>query len=208
MFPNLRGLEMRHPTIEDIPQIVAFANQCAQMDMGIEQVNTVEQLSAFWQDEQLHPERDILLVVDAHGNMVATLAALIAPPYTYVYQELNIHPIYRGRGLEEFLLERAENHAKLALEYADASTTVMMIHGVHSQRRWLRDLLEKHAYTIVQTITRLALRLDEMRPLPAFPPTIEFRPYTDQDAGALSTTLREINQDIGAANPPSFEALM
>lgn len=208
MLPNLPGLQLRHPTANDIPQIVAFANQCAQMDLGIQQVNTIEQLAAFWHDPHLHPERDILLVVDGRDTIVASLTALIVPPYNHVYQELNIHPIYRRRGLEAFLLERAEGHAALALEFADDETPVTIVHGVHSRHQWLRELLDANGYTTDQSLTRLDIDLSTPPPIPTWPDAVTFKPYADAHAAALSTAIREINQDIGAAQPPTFEALL
>lgn len=208
MFLQQLGLYTRHPTAADIPAIVAFANQCAQMDVGIEQVNTTDQLWAFWQDATLQPERDILLVLDGRETIVASLTALITPPYTHVYQELNIHPIYRGRGLEAFLLERAETHAQGARAYLDETQPVTIVHGVYSRQNWLRTLLAANGYTVGQTITRLASRLDTAMPIPTLPDSVTIRPYANDQAAALSAALREINQDIGASRPPSFEALL
>lgn len=208
MFLQQLGLYTRHPTAADIPAIVAFANQCAQMDMGIAQVNTAEQLLAFWQDPNLHPERDILLVLDGRENIVASLTALITPPYTHVYQEVNIHPIYRGRGLEAFLLERAETHALSAQAYLDEAHPITIVHGVYSRQNWLRALLDTNGYAVAQTVTRLSMALDGPLPIPTLPDGVIIRPYADDQAAALSAAIREINQDIGAARPPSFEALL
>lgn len=208
MFPDIASLKTRHPSAADIPALVSFANICAQIDLGRGAVNSVEQLQAFWDSPDLHPERDILLVVDANDTIVASLTALITPPYNMVYQELNVHPVYRGQGLEEFLLERAETHAASTLELLDDDIPAAIIHGVPTGLTWLRHLLDAHGYTIGQEIVQLQRDISGGIDIPALPAGVVVQPYADDQAAAISTAMREINQDVGEGVLPSFEAIL
>lgn len=202
MQANLAGLSLRHPTVDDIPALVSFANLIARLDANLQNVNSVEELRGYWQDPTLQPERDILLVVDAQDTIVASLSALLLPPYSHVYQEINVHPAYRGRGLEAFLLERAASHAQAHLHLAPTGDSVRIVHAIWSPQTWLHELLQAAGFQHIATVSQFERRLDSPPPVVEMPPGISMRPFDPaQHHESLHRTLREIHQD-GAALPP------
>ena len=205
----MHNLRTRHPTRDDLPALAAFANTIAQMDAGLPQVTSAAEMQALWDAPDVNLARDMLLVVDGQDNIVGNLSALLLPPYTQVYQEINLHPIYRNRGLEDFLLERSEEHARANADVAPADAPLRIVHGVYARQQWLQKLLQNSGYTLFETVQPYTLQLDGPPPLTETPPGATLRPYdATSDRDRLLGTLREIQQHHTDATLPTGETVL
>lgn len=192
---NLHDLQTRHPTRNDLPAITSFANTIAQMDVGLESVTTLRDLQNLWDSPVVDLRRDMLLVLDGQGNIVGNCVALLMPPAPQVYQEINLHPIFRNRGLEEFLLERAEEHARANSKALLPDTPITIAHGVYEKQRWLQALLENNGYSLLRRVRDFRLEMQAPPPIPELAPSIKLRPYDPaKHLERVSAALREIQQ--------------
>lgn len=200
----MQNIQTRHPTRDDLPALASFANTIAQLDVGLPAVTSVEALQQLWDNPDIDLSRDMLLVVDRDGNIVGNLSALLLPPYTQVYQEINLHPIYRNRGLEDFLLERAEEHARANADVAPPDTPLRIVHGIYDRQTWLKTLLENNGYALYETVQSRVVTSTTPPPIPDLPPGVVLRPYVPAaDAERLVGMLREIAQHYPSATLPT-----
>lgn len=186
-------LRLRAPSLEDAQAIAELAATCEMTDAGSSDADA-ETVRDLWNNLDL--ARDAFVVVTAQGRIVGYTGIkrygqlLLLDPHT------NVHPDYRGRDLEDFLLQLAEEQGRVLLAKAQGKVSPVIKTWSISPAR--RQLLEQHGYGVKSSEITMERDLHASPPIFSALADLDIRQaMLPQDEHAVYFVVQEAFQDIG-----------
>lgn len=195
------GLSLRAPSMEDLQAITDLAFACEITDAGSSDVDS-ETVLDLW--NKLDLAANAFVFVTPAGQIVGYTGIKAYGQLLMLDPHTNIHPNYRGRGLEQILLQLVEQRmrALVATSNGTLSLEIKTWSSSQAKRLWL----EQAGYIAKSSELSMAVDLRE------HPPT--FQPLHDihirqailtQDEQAIHHVVQEAFQDIGGYPYRPFE---
>ena len=189
------GYRVRRPRPDDVAAVAALKRAC-DIDRHGESDATEHEVAEEWALPRLRTDDDVWLVESSAGEIVG---------YGFVYQEDPpamfvsgpiVHPDHRGRGIDEFLLERSEERAAQVAATAEPPGAATLSVWAHEKDGERIALYAARRYRHVRTFVRLQVSLAEPSAAPVWPPGIAVRGFRrDHDEAAVHAAVTEAFQD-------------
>lgn len=180
---GVEGLTLRWLEEEDIPQLVRFANVCAELEPeAVDTVSEVEFRRRF--HSPINPERTLLAFLKgedgAEGTLVGTGSYNHNRGSSHAWGWLHVHPEYRLRGIGNVLY-------KAMMDYAAENGTPEPVMTPSKHSDLLIAFLERRGYEVERYYWDLQLPTDtEITEEPKLPEGFSVRTFVPgQDEGVL-----------------------
>jgi mycothiol synthase len=190
------GYTSRPARLDDVEATVAMMNADAKQLVGIEKF-VVEDTRAEWQTPGFNLEQDTHLVLDQKGQVVAYYEVWDPdPPHVNIYVWGRVHPEHTGKGIGTYLMNWAEERARLSLPKSPPEARVIMTGFAISLNGTSRELFLAEGFELVRHSLRMVIRLDEAPEEPVWPEGITVRRMIPgQDERAVIQAVRESFKD-------------
>lgn len=209
--PSLRpappGTRLARATWDDLDRVTALYRRCERDQVGAPTVRS-EDIRFRWLGEG-GPADDTLMVLDPDGALVAYAEFHEdTDPWTDaldLYVEGRVDPDHRGRGLATFLLGRAEDRARRAVERTGATDAVLrttVVDGDDAGLAWHR----RRGFVPVRHFLQMRLDLDAPPPAPEWPAGVTWRTVTREDLPVVWDVHQRAFADLPTALPTDFPA--
>lgn len=196
------GYVLRRPALEDAEAIAALKRAIEMARYGESDV-TAEEVRDEWSLPGLSLDKDIWVVADDAGALVAyALCWLEAPPDEAAAEQL-VDPACRGMGLNELLLGLCEARAAELASPSAYDTGVSLEVWAHERDARRLELLERHGYRRQRAFLRLERDLDDSFEAPVWPAGVRvaaFRAGVD-DAVVHAAYEDAFADDYGSGEP-------
>ncbi len=206
-LPALPEFEFRAPRSEDVPSLY-------QMLLAVEQadernlVNTLADLQREFGDPWSNPEIDALLVLTLDGQ-VAGLARTFQNPQpedeVRCFLMIEVHPAHRANGLEDALLDWAEERGRQRLSLASGAESRVLRSGIQDTQTKRQAQLEQRGFRIVRYFYRMQRDLSEPIPAVQLPGDLALCAYTPELSAAVHEAFNEAFRDHWSFEPASDE---
>jgi mycothiol synthase len=198
---NQVSIQIRNYHEGDLPLIVVLLNAAEAVDHAEEGTSIEEQRENFARPE-LKPEENAFVAVDEGGRIVAMANLILKDEAAEsgFRTWFNVHPRFRGRGLEDRLLVRLEERARERLVEAKAEKVYLSSDG--------HTIYEERLHAMQRAGMEVARRFwlmlrPELKSLPAasFPPDLSVRHYRPgkDDVEALDALNDSFKEHFGHA---------
>lgn len=155
----------RPPKLEDFEPIVALVREVETADYGEADYNAEDLSVAF---KLMDPERDVWVVEDGEGKVVAVGAVRLRHP-TRIRGFAVVLPAHRGRGIGTELAGRLETRARELAEAAPEGETVSLNQDAAPSNRAAKELLERHGYELIRHFWKMGIDLAAEPAEPVWP---------------------------------------
>jgi mycothiol synthase len=202
------GYTWRAPRLEDVPEVHALEVAANRAD-GHSSAGALADLeSEFAGDPWCDPAADWRLAITPGGQIAATARVFVDPEHdtdgrAFVFGE--VHPEYRGRGLDEFILSWMEQRGSERVQ-ARPHAAAPCLRGVCPDTRAdAIALFERHGYAPIRYFYRM--RRDLLQPIPESPAPegLVLRAYTPELNRAVQAAFNESFADHWDFSPASDE---
>lgn len=188
---------LRYFTWDDLPALVELMNITLAHDEYGEQA-LLHEVEMDLRAPGLDAEQDIRLIFTPEGRLIAYSRLEIDTVAHYkAYGDLDVHPEFRGQGLEEHLLttDDARFLARIGDEYTGEQPLYVQRWTLDGLRHFI-DLYEKAGYRYTRTFYRMLKTLDTpLSPTP-LPDGYELRPFDrERDGHAVYQAQQEAFRD-------------
>lgn len=198
------GLLVRTPTMADLPAVIELITTCDLTYSGVQGL-TKEELKASWQSPDFNLATNALLIVSADGNVVA-YADYEHREHVRLFSAMNIHPRYRGQGIEQYLLQEIEARARQHIAQAREGARVTLFNYILAGDKELASVLAQERFKHVRSNWRMEKQLLEAPAAPVWPAGITMRALTlGQDERAVFAMIDAAFQDHWGHMPGVYE---
>lgn len=188
------------PKWSDAEAINDLICQCDIADYG-EPDFSVADLHSDWRREGFELERDSWLVSAPDGTLAAYEYVWDTGEHVRLEPTTCVHPRYRGRGIEEALIARAEEYTRTT---AEAKTIQWIVNADH---RAVTERFEQRGYHTTRHDLVMEISMVEPPPSPAIPAGVVLRPFVGgQDERAVWACTQEAFRDARGHQDLAFEA--
>ena len=205
VLPALSEFEFRAFRRDDIPALYEMLLAVEQAD-GRDLVDTLEDLEREFDDSWSNPEIDALVAL-APGGRLAGIARTFQNPLpeddVRCFLSVEVHPSQRSSGLEEALLDWAEEHGRQRLLLAPGAAPRLLRFGIQDTQTKRQAQLEQRGFTTVRTFYRMQRDLSEPIPKVQLPDELTLRLYTSDLSDKVLAALNEAFRDHWSAEPVS-----
>ncbi len=187
------NLLVRSATRDDAQNIADMNAEYERTEYG-ETESTVSDVFEFWDDEQVDLTINTCVIATQNGELIGYTGVVAQRSRILLDVHTFVHPAYQNLVIGSYLLQFAEQRAKVLYE---ANTALP-----HSLHAWsftstTRQLLEKHAYVIEHSDYRMEIRFDEVPTVPEPLQGITIRPFVPgQEERAVYEVIAEAFPDI------------
>lgn len=192
----IEGYFDRPATLEDVAEVVEVFNASGRELVGVDKFRVEDQRSE-WQEPGFCLEQDTRLVLTEAGKVVAYYEVWDPDePHVNVQCWGRVHPEHTGRGIGTYLLNWAEERAKLSVSQAPQEARVVMIGFALSMHEAARDLFLGTGFELVRHSLRMVIEMEEPPVEPEWPAGIQMRTLVvGQDERAVVQAVRDSFQD-------------
>jgi mycothiol synthase len=192
---------VRRPREQDLAEVLRVVNESEQADYGGTWLTEAD-IRAFW--SLIDPDRDLWVVADRDGELVATAAMRLSQP-VQMWAFVSIVPAHRGRSIGAELCRLAEGRAREQIAEAPEGTRVVLRQNAGPEDQRTRGFLEANGYRYVRRFWTMAIELDEEPPPPEWPPGVRVAPLGEGEERAVFEAMEEAFQDHWGNVPRPFE---
>ncbi len=153
------GFRLRAPIPDDVHAVTDLISVCDTADYGSPDMS-VEDVRAEWRRTGFVLERDAWLIFSVNDLLVAYGNVWDTGEHVRIDPTTCIHPDYRERGLEDFLVARAETHTR---EFLESKTIQWIADDKHAD--WT-ERLEKRGYAVTRHDYVMEIELSAKPPAP------------------------------------------
>ena len=169
------GFVARAPRMEELEAVVAMIAVCDIADTG-EQDYSKEELRDDWQREHFNLAANARIVLNPQGDVVGYIDVCYFRGGMFINPNGNTLPVYRSSGIEQYLYQWAEYHAR---EFALAEKASG---GLEIERMWtlstsehVNALLEKQGFGVVRREVEMEIEMEQEPAAPQWPNGINVR---------------------------------
>lgn len=170
------GYTTRPAIMEDVDAAVELFNTCSQHLLGRSMVDA-NYLRQDWATPTFSLETDTICIFSETGDLVGYGEVWDAAPHIVLWSFERVHPDYRERGLENFLIDWEEKRARTAITQAPPDARVTLRHVLHDEAKNSQALFESHGYEVVRHFHKMMIELTQTPPQPVFPKSITVRGF-------------------------------
>ena len=198
------GLTQRPAQLSDLDAVVEFGQVCDMADFGKADTDP-EDILAEWREEGFDLQTDSCLLIAPDGQAVGYTDVRPDDLYMKISPLTQVHPAYRGQGLERYLLNFAEQRARQYLESpAGASIPrAILAYGLTDSGN---RLLEEEGYELAKIDWRMEIDFTEPPLAPQWPQDVNMRPYIQgQEEGIAHRIIQEAFREFAYHTYHPFE---
>ena len=186
----------RRARMEDLPEIHRLEVKKSQHFLN-EKGLTLERLKVDYETPGFKPEESVTLIENQDGRLVALIEVWDeADPPVHPFIWMTVDPEYEDRGLEEYLLEWAEERARQAVDRVDPELRVAMRCNPLSVVKSSSRALLGSGFELIRHGFRMRIDMKEMPPAPTWPEGVYLKPFDlNEDARKVFETDDEVFQD-------------
>jgi mycothiol synthase len=195
------SIQIRNYRESDLPLIVVLINAAEAVD-HVDQGTTLAEQKEEFADPRLNREKYVFVAEDEDGRLVAY--AMLLPrneeKETGFRTWFNVHPMFRGRGLEDRLLAKLEERARERLAETEADKVYWGCGGHTIYEERLRAIERMGMKEVRRFWVMIRPDLTSLE-APAFPSDFKVRSYRlgEDDAEALDAMNDSFSEHFGHA---------
>ncbi len=175
------GFIDRPATMDDLPAAVEIGDAC-DLDVIGQSTGFARRFEIFWTHPDCEIERDIRVVENLEGRVVAFAHVTYEPPYVRARVIANVAPEYQGRGLGSFITEWARvRSAEVTQQRGPAGARLTMHSWAITQDESSKELLREQGLRVCRHFVFMLTDLDGRPDEPAWPDGVELRPLSLED---------------------------
>ncbi len=197
---------IRNATPDDLPAVARLADIISEHD-NLEMTVRAEQLQHMLAAPHITLERDLFIVENRDGDVIAGGAGILLPEHGRAYQEVLIHPAYRDQNVGTLLVHRIEELIRTRGETeVEPEKPLYMQCGVLDTQADMLALYEREGFAIVRYFYEMRRPLDEPVTPSPLPAGLELRPFDKTaHAHAVYEAQQETFVDHWGYAPAPFE---
>ena len=189
------GYRSRPANMDDLNAAVEMFNIDARRIVGVDKF-ILQEIGNEWQTPGFNPNTDSLVVLSQDGSLVGYYQVWDVKPHVSIHCWGRVHPDHTNRGVGSYLLEWAEERARLAIPKAPPQARVIMESSVICLNQAAQDLFTEVGLQQVRYALRMVIELDSPPPAPQWQSGIEVRTLVvDQDEWAMTNAVIESFRD-------------
>ena len=194
---------VRAPVMADLKAVTNLIVACDIADVG-EPDFTADDLLSDWQRSNFNLSTDARVIVTAAGQIIGYTDVSPSRTGMYLNPNTNVHPDYRGQGLELYLLRLSEARAREYLAEAQAAIPHVMSTGSTTEQT--SSLLAQEGYVPVKHQWRMELEMHKPPPVAVWPAEINVRPLVlGQDERIIHRLIQQAFSDLTQYVSQPFE---
>jgi mycothiol synthase len=201
------GIQLRNYRERDLELIVVLLNAAEAVD-HVEQGTSIAEQREELTQPGLKPEENVFVAEDEEGRLVAYAGQMLKHEATEsgFRSWFNVHPMFRGRGLEDRLLARLEKRARERMA-GIAAEKVYFACGGHSVYEERLRAIERAGMKEVRRFWLMIRPSLENVPEPQFPADLIIRSYRmgEDDAEAREADNDAFREHFGHADETKEE---
>jgi mycothiol synthase len=205
--PALPEFEFRAPQHEDVPSLYEMLLAVERAD-DRDLINTLADLQREFDDPWSNPEIDALLAL-AHDGQIAGLARTFQNPQpeneVRCFLMIEIHPSWRANGLEDALLDWAEERGRQRLSLVSENAARVLRSHIQDTQTKRQAQLEQRGFGSVRYFYRMQRDLSEPIPPVRLPGDLALRIYTPDLSEAVQAAFNEAFRDHWSFEPITTE---
>ena len=206
-LPALPEFEFRALRRDDVPALYEMLLAAEQAD-NRNLVQTLEDLQREFDDPWSQLEVDSLAAFAPDGLLAGYARTFQNPqPEDEVrcYLAVEVHPSVRADGLEDALLNWAEERGRQRLALAAGDTSHVLRSGIQDTQTRRQAQLQQRGFSIVRYFYRMQRDLNESIPAVKLPTDLALRAYTPDLGEAVHAALNEAFRDHWSFDPVTAE---
>jgi mycothiol synthase len=206
-LPAMSDFEFRALRRDDVPALYEMLLAVEQAD-GRDLVQTLEDLQREFDDPWSNAEVDSLAAFTRDGQLAGYARTSQNPqPENEVrcHLAVEVHPAQRANGLEDDLLDWAEERGRQRVRLASNEAARVLRYGVMDTQTRQQTQLERRGFNIVRYFYRMQRDLREPIPAVQLPDDLALRIYTPELSDALHAAFNEAFRDHWSFDPVTAE---
>jgi mycothiol synthase len=196
--------DIRSPKLSDLETVHRLIEACDIAEYGTPDL-TLGDLRAMWEGPTFHLETDAWMVVDTGGRLIG-YADIEHRQHIRAYTLVRVLPEFAGRGIEEYLLQRAEVWTQQQIALAKAGVRVTLNSWTGNHNEVARQSFEGVGFKEVRRFWRMEIDMSEAPGVPEWPDRVTIRPFIPKrDARLVYAAIEEAFQDHWGYMEGNFE---
>jgi mycothiol synthase len=156
---------------------------------------TLDDLRTAWQGPTFHMATDAWLVI-APGDKLIGYADLEHSQHVRVYTHVRVLPEFAGQGIEEYLLQLAEDWAQRQIPQAKSGVRVTLNSWASNRNESMQASFERAGFTAIRRHWRMEIEVPEAPLVPEWPDHVTVRTFiSGQDDRTVFNAIDEAFQD-------------
>jgi len=199
--------EFRSLRREDLPALYETLLAVERADER-DLVQTLEDLQREVDDPWSNPETDTLIALTYDGQLAGFARTFQNPqPESEVrcYLSVEVHPAQRANGLEDALLDWAEERGQQRAALVTGEAARVLRFSIRDTQTKQQAQLERRGFNIVRYFYRMQRDLSEPIPAVQLPVDLALRVYTPELSDAVHTAFNEAFRDHWSFDPITSE---
>ncbi len=185
---------VRAPVMAELEAVTNLIITCDIADVG-EPDFTSDDLLSDWQRPNFNLATDARVIVTPAGQIIGYTDVCQERTGMFINPNTNVHPNYRGQGLELYLYRLSEARARQQL--AETQASIPHIIGTVSTTKQTSNLLEQEGYIPVKHDWRMEIEMKTPAPVPVWPVGVHIRALVPgQDERAVHRVIQEGFSDL------------
>ena len=186
--------DIRSPRLKDLEAVHRLIEACDIAEYGTPDL-TLGDLRAMWEGPTFHLETDAWMVVDS-GDRLVGYADVQHRQHIHVYTFVRVLPELAGQGIEEHLLNRAEEWATMHIPFAQTDARVTLFTWESDRNSTAQQALVQAGFQEVRRSWRMEIDMSEAPIAPEWPEHITVRTFVPgQDARRVHAAIEEAFKD-------------
>lgn len=206
-LPITPEFEFRSLRREDVPAVYDMLLAVERADER-DLLQTLEDLQREFDDPWSSPETDALLALTSTGEPAGLARTFQNPqPENEVrcHLSVEVHPAQRANGLEDALLDWAEERGRRRVMWTAGGTSRKLRFGIRDTQTKQQAQLEQRGFGIVRYFYRMQRDLSEPIPAVQLPADLALRVYTPDFSEAVLAAFNEAFRDHWSFEPVTDE---
>lgn len=185
---------VRPPTMNDLEAVLELLHMCDIAEYGVPDV-TFEDLRTLWQGPTFNLAKDAWMVIEP-GNRLIGYADVEHRQHVRSYTLARVLPEYAGQGIEEYLLQLAENWTQRQIPLAKPGVRVTLNSWTSNQNDAAQRSFERSGFKEVRCHWRMEIEMPGAPLTPEWPDHVTVRTFRPgEDDWAIFKAVDEAFQD-------------
>jgi mycothiol synthase len=184
---------VRVPTMDDLQAVYELFNACDMADNGITDF-TLEDIQISWHEPDFDLATDAW-VITTQDHMIVAYAGTGHWQHAKIFVWIQVHPEYRGQGIEQYLIHLAEARARQHIVQAPSHARVTLRNESSHNNQAFARILEQEGYAYTRSFWRMEIDMENVPPAPEIPEGIVIRTMHPGEERAVYELDEEAFQD-------------
>jgi len=202
-------IHLRPVTMDDVEEVVKLLNACTMAEIGTIE-NTDEDMRSEWQRPNFNLETSVRVAVTPDGKMVGFAdVGDTAPVPVRAFVWARAHPDYLNQGIEDQLMDWAEERAKQVISRApEGARVVIHSESCNTYEPGLR-MLKNRGMIYVRSFYDMKVELENEPPQPQWPEgiTVRVANYEQENRAIFQARDEAFKDHWGYTQQPFEESL-